>query len=370
MRESSEERRRTFHTLDGLRGIAALAVVGRHLNGELLRLMPSSHLAVDLFFVLSGFVLSHAYEERLRTSLTFGRFMVMRLVRLWPLYILGTAIGVAVVLRAAMHGAAFDAPVFVASLLCASVFLPTFRSISFNHFHLYPFNFPAWSLLWELAVNFLFAAIARRLHTVLLVSIIALGALLLVYTSWRHEDGLAGGSNFHTWWVGGGKVVFSFFAGVGVHRLYKRKALVWLRAPAWLASIVLIAVFVARPSTHAWLYDAAVALLLFPALVLAATAEPSERMRPIFARLGVMSYAVYAIHAPFAQLALPHLHAIADRGRMQLFVAESAFVCLVAALALAIDHWFDKPARRRLTELATRAFAGRRQSLVRSGETA
>ena len=85
--------RRVFGTLDGLRGIAALAVVTRHVPDTTFQdLLPGSTLAVDLFFVLSGFVLAHSYTERLRGEMGAIAFMRVRIIRLYPLYILGSAL--------------------------------------------------------------------------------------------------------------------------------------------------------------------------------------------------------------------------------------------------------------------------------------
>ena len=75
--------RRSFVTLDGLRGIAALAVVTRHAP-YFRNPFFESYLAVDFFFVLSGFVLAHAYGQRLRGNLSILDFVKIRIVRLYP----------------------------------------------------------------------------------------------------------------------------------------------------------------------------------------------------------------------------------------------------------------------------------------------
>ena len=86
--------RRAFHTLDGLRGVAALLVVTRHANLLSANIsFPETFLAVDLFFLLSGFVIAFAYDDRLTNPNFEGRFLVIRLVRLYPLYVLGLFLG-------------------------------------------------------------------------------------------------------------------------------------------------------------------------------------------------------------------------------------------------------------------------------------
>ena len=83
--------------LDGMRGVAALAVVALHLKDSLgISAPPASYLAVDLFFMLSGFVLAQAYGARLAGPLSPWGFIRLRLIRLYPLYLAGLVVGAAV----------------------------------------------------------------------------------------------------------------------------------------------------------------------------------------------------------------------------------------------------------------------------------
>src|SRR5580698_5736841 len=101
--------RRKYHTLDGIRGAAALMVLMRHagfyFGGLGLYLSKGeSYLAVDLFFVLSGFVISEAYDGRLVEGLSPLEFMKIRVIRLYPLYLLGLLIGTVVTLGSFLAG--------------------------------------------------------------------------------------------------------------------------------------------------------------------------------------------------------------------------------------------------------------------------
>jgi peptidoglycan/LPS O-acetylase OafA/YrhL len=91
---------RSFVTLDGLRGVAAFVVVVTHGGMALPFEISRAFLAVDFFFALSGFVLAHAYTERLRMGMAPRTFLLVRFARLYPLYILGTAIGILILVPA------------------------------------------------------------------------------------------------------------------------------------------------------------------------------------------------------------------------------------------------------------------------------
>ena len=82
-----------FHTLDALRGIAAIAVMVYHGGANSPVPMPGGYLAADLFFVLSGFVLAHGYEAKLLDSLPLKTFVIARLRRIYPVFWLGALLG-------------------------------------------------------------------------------------------------------------------------------------------------------------------------------------------------------------------------------------------------------------------------------------
>jgi peptidoglycan/LPS O-acetylase OafA/YrhL len=90
-----------FNTLDGIRGLAAILVVIFHAEQFFgARPFPKSYLAVDVFFLLSGAVVANAYEHRLQSDMSLARFTWLRIVRIYPLYLLGTVLGVVAVIVA------------------------------------------------------------------------------------------------------------------------------------------------------------------------------------------------------------------------------------------------------------------------------
>lgn len=339
----TDEGRRQFHTLDMLRGLAALAVVGRHLGGVWLGWLPGSHLAVDLFFALSGFVIAHAYAARLSAGLGARAFMAIRVRRLYPLYLLGAVLGMAFAVVEALTGQPTGVGIgaWLGAVPLTLVFVP---APFFDAFHLFPFNSPSWSLLWELVVNAVYAPVAKWLTGPRLIAGLVVAAALLVASAVQFQ-GLDSGSNVRNWIGGPERVGYSFLAGVAVHRLWAAGRLSWLRLHPLLAGVALLAVFALRPHGDAPAYDAVMALVGFPLLVLAATAEPTPAWHGAFKRLGIASYAIYAIHLPLVKFEAAAVFRMGDISGLSRFAIETGFMAFVFVAALIADRWFDRPVR-------------------------
>ncbi|MBV9509845.1 MAG: acyltransferase, partial [Caulobacteraceae bacterium] len=186
------QQRRAYQTLDGIRGVGAVLVVMRHvpmLFGPVR--VPESFLAVDLFYLVSGFVVAHAYGERLKAGGFFVDFVKTRLIRLYPLYLAGTLIGFAALTLKMMAGSAdYGFSGLEKALQYNLLFLPYLNTSFVVNFgradvgQLFPTNVAAWSLFFELFVNLVFARIAgmklARLWVVVALSLAAYFAALLV----------------------------------------------------------------------------------------------------------------------------------------------------------------------------------------------
>lgn len=332
--EGMRSEARSFVTLDGLRGVAALVVVIGHAQPFGFTQFPQFDLAVDFFFALSGFVLTHAYAERLRKGMSPKAFVTLRIIRLYPLYILGTVLGMLVWLPA-RHGLGSRA--FCVEVIAAALFLPSPVSGQ-----LYPLNFPAWSLFFELVANCALAILNNRLSRTLLCALVTIAAAALIaYAYWSGT--FSGGAKWFRFEGGIARVSFSFFAGVLVYRLWlKRPARPNLPAAIPAAILVAILGFPIGKSL-AVTYDLSMICLAFPLLLwLGASSHPTRPIAAICSWMGAVSYAVYALHAPILGAA----------GQLHIPRTLPWGIALLAAIVFAADvatRFFDRPVRRRLT---------------------
>jgi len=257
-----------FSALDLFRGLAALAVVAFHvpLPEGALSMAPRGYLAVDLFFVLSGFVLAHAYGEQLARGGGMRQFLVQRLIRLYPLYLIALVSGALLLLnRLVLDGMpALSYTRWAQGLAANLFFLPAPIDETQASAALFPSLFVAWSLMWELAANLLFALLAPWLGKRTLAAAM-IGGLVPMVAIAASAGTLNGGAEWPALWNGGARVLWSFFAGVALFRLHQRLA--WrLAAPDWLLALLLVASFL--PAMGGWVYDVALAVIGFPLLVL------------------------------------------------------------------------------------------------------
>jgi peptidoglycan/LPS O-acetylase OafA/YrhL len=218
-----------FVGLDGLRGIAALAVFLRHVSSS--DVLPLGYLAVDVFFMLSGFVLTHAYRVQIAGGLGLVDFMRLRLVRLYPLYLLGTLIATALTISEMLRWHSIEPMAFVVTLTSALLFLPTPPQLSLDHHLLYPLDAPAWSLFFELLINVVFVMLLPHLNRFTLAGVLALGLGLLAAALFVY-GGLDHGISYGAFLCGFCRVTFSFFAGVALYHVWRGRRFEWLKPPS------------------------------------------------------------------------------------------------------------------------------------------
>lgn len=352
--------RRTFACLDALRGVAALLVVFHHEHlAGIVGCPPAAYLAVDLFFLMSGFVIAHAYEEKLRDGLAPLAFMRLRLIRLYPLYLLGSVLGLAVAAAfwrlSAFHTTSLAelARVTSAGLLLAPTFSADPTVMTF------PLNGPAWSLFFELAINLVYAVVAVRLSTRSLAIVCAGCAALLAILAFRGNDLNLGFQTLSFVW-GAPRVAVSFFGGVLIYRLYRAGRLPALRiSPLWALLAGSALLFAPTPETLAGPFALAAILVGFPCVLILAVscAEPEARVSRWFGIAGEASYPLYAIHGPIVVgLMMASRFWDWDLPSVRLEVAF-ALPIVLAGVGLLLSRVYDRPVRAWITRIREPAAA-------------
>ncbi|MEI9991212.1 MAG: acyltransferase [Rhizomicrobium sp.] len=333
---------RRYGTLDGLRGIAAFMVLIGHLAGPFYPFTLHGYLAVDLFFLMSGFVVAAAYETRLRAGWGVARFALVRLKRLWPVYALSFVLAIACYLtvRAVKPSDDFLFPALpLASVVAMGLlFIPQF--VRYGGGALFPLDPAAWSLSTEMFGNIVYAAAAPSLSDRTLKILIGIGAFGIAITAFR-KGGLNVGFDAVTVVWGYLRFAFSFPAGVLLYRLHAAGRLPRLPVPPWLvlAATVLL---LSGPAPLVALYDTIVVLFLFPAITVAALSrEPQARFAPFFAWCGAVSYPLYVLHQPITGMVL----SIVPRGIGHVVLVLCLPVAIIA-MAAAAERWFERPVQR------------------------
>ncbi|WP_246617350.1 acyltransferase family protein [Rhizobium populisoli] len=343
-------KRERFVLLDGLRGIAALFIVQRHIEPLLGKALPSSYLGVDLFFALSGFVLAHAYGAVLKDGrMSPLQFMTARFLRLYPLYGIALVLVVAYYIHMYFAGRAVMAEEYVipgelaAAVVTGLFFLPTPFTISFNA-ALFLVH-PAWSLFNELVANVVYAAKGVHASVRRVGIVIAISAVLLVVAA-IDFDRLHAGFRWNEMYAGFARVFFSFSVGMLIYRF--RPKMPKARPVLALLCLLAVAAVLASPTPRDLRapFDLLVVLLVWPSLLYVASGiVPDARTGAVASFLGTASYGVYVLHTPLADWAIvlwPNVLS-PDNGA----IAGIALIAAITFISWLLTVGFDEPLQKR-----------------------
>ena len=365
-----------YELLDGLRGIAAILVLFYHIfegfsfaevtNGDgdgIIRVLNHGHIAVDFFFILSGFVISYAYDDRWKKMSTW-QFFKRRLIRLHPMLVMGAIIGTmafAIVGFEKWDGTTAPMGWVMTAMLLTIFMIPAVPRVPYEvrgNGEMFPLNGPAWSLFFEYIGNILYALIIRRLSTrMLAILTVILGCLHawffvgnisgydMVGVGWTIDE-----INF---WGGLVRMLFPFTIGMLLARIFKPRK---IKGAFWICSIMLIALFSVPYIPSAGnisinsLYEVVCIATIFPFIVwVGACGISSGKTAKINRQLGEISYPLYIVHYPimyifYAWLIENNIYNIEEcPGAATIVVASSI---ILAHLCLKL---YDEPIRRRLT---------------------
>jgi peptidoglycan/LPS O-acetylase OafA/YrhL len=295
--------------LDGLRGLAALAIVVHHFTADSgsREVFASASIAVDFFFCLSGFVISHAYHLRLLGGMRTGEYATKRLARLYPMYFIGTLFGLLAIMMLKARGLTdFSWGGIGAAAFLNLSMLPFFNANYIDVFTyrltgtIFPLNNPAWSLFFGFLANLIYASTIRfsRAMPFVLMVVSALG-LCASTALW----GEAPGWGTHNFIGGFPRVLFSFFAGVVIFQAHDRTQFLPRFKPAAIALLIVVLVAMPRFVGHK-IYWLTIVLVLVPVLVAMGTrcVIPGGFWEKACGYSGRMSYPMFCVHYPLLML--------------------------------------------------------------------
>ena len=362
-----------YHLLDGLRGVAALMVIWYHVfegyafaGGTTIDTFNHGYLAVDFFFILSGFVIGYAYDDRWGKNFTMKDFIKRRLIRLHPMVVMGAVVGaITFYIQGSVQwdGTHIGISMVMLSLLCTIFFIPAMPGVGYEvrgNGEMFPLNGPCWSLFFEYIGNILYALFIRRLsNKALTIVVVLLGVALASFAIFN----VSGYGNIGVGWTLDGvnfiggllRMLFPFSMGMLLSRNFKPMK---LRGAFWICTLVMIALF-AVPYLEGTesictngIYEAFCIIIAFPILLWigASGTTTDKKSTQICKFLGDISYPIYVIHYPFmylfyAWLIKNQLFTLGETWQVALCVY--AWNILFAYLCLKL---YDEPVRKYLAK--------------------
>ena len=362
-----------YALLDGLRGVAALLVVWYHVfegyqfagGKAIIDFANHGYLAVDFFFILSGFVIGYAYDDRWGKSLTTLGFFRRRIIRLHPMVVMGALMGAtsfAVSGFERWDGAHSTLGQTLIALLCGCLMLPALpgmaREVRGNG-EMFPLNGPCWSLFFEYIGNVLYALFVRRLGTKALAALSAVLCIALVWFAVTNQSGY--GSIGVGWTIDrmnvlGGtlRMLCPFTIGILLSRVFRP---VRTKGAFWKCTVLLVLLFhVPFIESEGALsmngvFEAICIVFIFPLVVwAAASGATTDRLSTrVCTFLGDISYPLYIVHYPLMYLFYRWLIKTEQYTFGETWYVALAVVVASVALAWLCLKFYDIPLRRWLS---------------------
>lgn len=360
-----------YALLDGLRGVAAMLVVWYHVfegfqfagNKPVIDFINHGYLAVDFFFMLSGFVIGYAYDDRWGKSLSMGGFFRRRLIRLHPMVMLGALIGAVSFLLTGMErwdGTHSTLLLTFIALVCSWLMIPALpgmqRDVRGNG-EMFPLNGPCWSLFFEYIGNILYALIIRRLSTRILAWLTALLCCALTWFAVTNQSGYGSigvGWTIDTTNLLGGtlRMLCPLTIGMLMSRVFK--PIKNVRGAFWICAVLLLALFHVpfidggSPMSLNGIFEAVCIICIFPFIVwLGASGTTTDNTsRRICRFLGDISFPLYIVHYPlmyafYMWLIKTELYTFSQTWP----IAISTMACSVCIAWLSL-RFYDEPIRK------------------------
>lgn len=310
-----------YEILDGLRGVAALLVVLFHVfeihshGDHSKQIINHGYLAVDFFFLLSGFVLGYAYDDRWG-KMTLKDFFKRRIIRLQPMIIIGSIIGALLFYfqdsPALGWGGINEVPVWkmLLVMLIGFTLIPVGKGLDIRGWNeMHPLNGPAWSLFFEYIANIVYALVLRRVSKIVLAILVVVAAGFTIHYALTNPNGdIIGGWSIDDSTqlkIGFIRLAFPFLAGLLLARIGKLR----YTKNAFLSAAILLVVLLSVPrlgdADSLWLnglYECFCLIIMFPFIIWLGAGGKVQgyKASKVCKFLGDISYPIYITHFPIA----------------------------------------------------------------------
>lgn len=335
-----------------------------HAISHLDQVVNHGYLAVDFFFLLSGFVIGYAYDDRW-PKMTLKDFFLRRLIRLQPLVVLGMALGaVSFYFQAGSWWPRIHSvPVWrlLIVMFVGFTLIPVPRRLDIRGgLEMYPLDGATWSLFYEYVANLLYALIVRRFSRAVLAILVVLAAAVLVHYAVTSETGdLMGGWSLYAPHprIALIRLIYPFFAGLLLFRVTRLRSIKY--GFTWCSLLLIIVLAFPRVGgPHNWingLYESTAVVVVFPLIVFLGAGGSLSRRFP--ARLckffGDISYPLYIRHYPVVYIYIAWVSNHPGVTIAQAWPRILATFAGVLVLAYGSLKLYDEPIRRWLKKKQT-----------------
>ncbi len=352
-----------FHVLDGMRGITAILIMLYHYyRPHNYSFLSNTFIAVDFFFILSGFVISHSYGQKLMNGMRASDYILRRIGRLFPMMVIGLIIG-AVSFYFLVDPSDFSHREIIASVTLNLFFIPylnhkiTFSAATGN---IFPVDPPLWSIFFELTVSVLFIGLirlgSRTLEKlgILSYALLCVACLIGGLIGYNNNIGDPGGFEADNFLSGFPRVFYGFICGMILYRLQgtpsRYRLLNRLQQlpslnPIWLYAA--LALMLICPVKLSGFYYLIAIVFLAPFLIMYGGKAQCHNSIILFLSesLGWLSYPIYCLHMPvlFGIRVLAARHMVTDYFGLPIEIVTIAITLILATLsAVVVDKYFRK----------------------------
>ena len=368
-----------YEILDGLRGVASFTIILYHIFENIVIGIPSEqiinhgYLAVEFFYVLSGFVIGYAYDDRW-DKMSLRDFFIRRLIRLHPMVIAGTIMGFNLYIFQQSNAFPLIENVeyykFFLHLILSFLMIPCPPSLDIRGWkETNAFNGPNWTLTYEYLSNILYALIFRFFNLVGLIIVVFIGAVLIIVLAFNLDflNLFSEGRDNQKYTVIGGwsltidqifigitRLIYPFFIGYLIYRLkFKIKVKYGFVVCSFILICILCCPRIGGISMINSVYESIAIIIIFPIIVMmgAGSEITNEKLKMLNKFLGEISYPIYITHYPLIYLHITWFKN--NEAKIKIFHKIISTIEIILYSIIVSYGWlkiYDEPVRKWLTE--------------------